>query len=500
MTAPFARTENQLVLRAARPMTVEMPRCAHFIDGHFVESMPTSTHEVIDPARGTVIAQVPQGDESDVSAAVAAATAAAPLWAARTPQERSAVLLALADAMAADRERLRSLEALNCGKPPAVTADDIDSAIDTFRFMAGAGRSTTTIAAGDYVEDVTSLILREPLGVIGMITPWNYPLLMVAWKLAPALMMGNAVVLKPSEVTPLTTLRLAELAQDILPAGLLNVINGSGSTVGAALSSHPDIDMIALTGSVRAGRAVADAAAKNVVQTHLELGGKAPVIVCSDADVDRAAEAVAEAGFWNTGQECGAACRVLAHDSIAEQLAEKIVAAVSSYRLADPEIGQNDTLGPIMYQGHYRRVMDAIEGAVERGAEVLLGARGDDSTGYWIEPTVLKVRAGDPISLDEVFGPVVTIETYSDESEGVARANETQYGLTASVFTRDVATALSLAKVLTFGSVNINTHLALPTEMPWSGCKRSGYGRDLSAYALDDYSRTKHVALSHARG
>lgn len=497
-------TQNPLpptvsVLRADQPLTVEMPRCGHYIDGRHVEPTDGESSEVVDPARGTVLARVPRGRAAEVDAAVEAARTAAAGWAARTPQDRSQVLHALADAIAADRERLRALEALNCGKPPAVTEDDVDSTIDTFRFMAGAGRSTSTIAAGDYVEDVTSMILREPLGVIGMITPWNYPLLMVAWKLAPALMAGNTIVLKPSEVTPLTTLRLVELADGILPPGVLNVVNGSGSTVGAALSAHPGIDMIALTGSVRAGQSVAGAAAANVVPAHLELGGKAPVLVCPDADIDRVAASVAEAGFWNTGQECGAACRVLAHDSVAEELSGKIVEAVSAYRLAAPEIEEEDTLGPIIYRGHYERVMEAIDAAVERGAEVLLGGRGDASEGYWIEPTVLRVTAGDPISLEEVFGPVVTIETYAEESEGVARANETEYGLTASVFTRDVATALSLVKRLDFGSVNVNTHLALPTEMPWSGFKRSGHGRDLSAYALDDYSRTKHVALNHAR-
>ncbi|HRO95142.1 aldehyde dehydrogenase family protein, partial [Citricoccus sp.] len=387
------------VLRAEQPFTVEMPRCDHYIDGRHVESATGETSEVVDPARGTVLATVPRGGAAEVDAAVAAARAAAPGWATRTPKDRAEVLLALADALRDDRDRLRTLEALNCGKPPAVTADDVDSAIDTFRFMAGAGRSTTTVAAGDYVEDITSMILREPLGVIGMITPWNYPLLMVAWKLAPALMVGNTIVLKPSEVTPLTTLRLAELADGILPPGVLNIVNGSGSTVGAALSAHPGIDMIALTGSVGAGRSVAGAAAANVVPAHLELGGKAPVLVCPDADLDQVAATVAEAGFWNTGQECGAACRVLAHDSIAEALTEKIVTAVAAYRLAAPEIDQDDTLGPIIYRGHYERVMTAIHAAVDRGAEVLLGARGDDSEGYWIEPTVLKVATGDPISL-----------------------------------------------------------------------------------------------------
>lgn len=489
---------NQVTIeRSQTPFAVKLPALTHFINGKHVNSSSAENFSVMDPARGQAIAEIPMGTAQEVEQAVQAARSAQPAWGALTPRDRSEALHALADAIEADLENLRLLEALNCGKPPAVTEDDISSVVDTFRLFAGAGRTGSTLPADDYVEDTMSLILREPLGTVGLITPWNYPLLMVAWKLAPALMMGNAVVLKPSEVTPLTTLRLVELAADLLPAGVFNVVLGDGSTVGTAMSQHPGIDMVALTGSVRAGKSVAETAAENITRVHLELGGKAPVLVCHDADLDHVADVVFEAGFWNSGQECGAACRVIVHESVVDQLASKLTAAVQQYVLADPEIDGKDSLGPLIYREHFERVTSAINAAVDRGAEVLLGGNADDSQGYWIEPTILKVAVGDPITRHEVFGPVVTLEVFSELEDGIQRANDTDYGLTGSVFTRDVTTALNVSKQLDFGSVNVNTHLALPTEMPWSGFKNSGYGRDLSAYALDDYSRTKHIAIQH---
>ncbi|MGB7447678.1 MAG: aldehyde dehydrogenase family protein [Ornithinimicrobium sp.] len=483
--------------RADTPFTVELPAIGHHINGEVVRgSGPTL--DVVDPARGSTLTSVPLGNRADVDSAVHAAREAFPAWSGLTPRERSEHLHALADAIAGDMDRLRTLEALNCGKPAEVTEDDVVSTIDTFRFMAGAGRATSTPAAGDYVQGTLSIIVREPLGVVGLITPWNYPLLMAAWKLAPALMAGNTVVLKPSEVTPLTTLRLAELAAEVLPRGVINVVLGEGDVVGEALGAHPDIDMVALTGSVRAGSAVAETASAGLKRVHLELGGKAPVVVCADADLDAVAETVADAGYWNSGQECGAACRVLAHDSVAEELSEKIVAAVSQRNLADPEVDADSPLGPMISHAHFERVTRMLAEAVDSGAEVLLGGGSDDSRGFWIEPTVLRAEAGNQVTSVELFGPVVSIETFSTVAEGIERANDTEYGLTGSVFTRDVAAAVNLAKALDFGSVNINTHLPLPTEMPWGGFKRSGYGRDLSAYALDDFCRTKHLAVQHA--
>lgn len=483
--------------RAEQVHAPRMPQLKHFVNGKHVEPTGSETFDIVDPARGKTIVSVRLGNEKDVDTAVRAARAALPEWAAKTPQERSELLLALADAIAADRDNLEQLEALNCGKPLAVAADDVDSTIDVFRFMAGAGRTGSTIPAGDYIESTTSLILREPIGVIGLVTPWNYPLLMGAWKISAALMTGNTVVYKPSEVTPLTSLRLVELAAAILPPGVLNMLIGNGPEVGQALSEHPEIDMMALTGSVRAGMAVASTIASDLKRGHFELGGKAPVIICDDADLENAADTVTEAGYWNSGQECGAATRVIIHESVAEEFTQLLAQKVGSYVLADPEVEGEMNLGPMIYKDHYARVMGMLTEAVERGAEVVLGGNGDDTQGFWIEPTILKVAIGDPITETEVFGPVVTIETFSDLSEAVERANAVEYGLTGSVFTPNVSTALKVSKALEFGSVNVNTHLALPTEMPWSGFKHSGYGRDLSAYALDDFTRTKHIAIHH---
>lgn len=492
-------TDTVQVHRSTAAFDVNMPEVGHLIGGEIVPVRGARTLEVTDPARGTPLTTIPLGTRADVADAVSAAHNAAPSWSALIPRARSEHLHALADAIERDADHLRMLEALNCGKPAEVTQDDIGSAVDTLRFMAGAGRSTITPAAGDYVPGTLSMIIREPLGVVGLITPWNYPLLMAVWKIAPALMAGNTTVLKPSEVTPLTTLRLAQLATDVLPPGVLNVVLGDGATVGAELATHPGIQMVALTGSIRAGVAVAGAAATTVKRVHLELGGKAPVLVCDDADLDLAAQTVADAGYWNAGQECGAACRVIAHASIADELSDKLVALVSRKNLAEPQIDADNPLGPMISHAHYQRVMTALNSAIEDGAQPLIGGHGDDTHGFWVEPTVLRAHAGSAITRTEVFGPVVTIETFTGIDEGVRRANDTQYGLTGSVFTRDVNKALTLGRVLDFGSVNVNTHLALPTEMPWAGFKRSGYGRDLSGYALDDYSRTKHLAIHHHR-
>jgi len=485
------------IKRATQIYTPRLPEIAHFVNGEHIDQTGTETFDVVDPSRGKTIVAMRLGNDSDVDVAARAARDAHPAWAAKTPQARSELLLAIADTLASNSDNLQQLEALNCGKPPNVALDDVESAVDVFRFMAGAGRTGSTIPAGDYVEDTTSLILREPIGVIGLITPWNYPLLMGAWKLSAALMAGNTVVYKPSEVTPLTSLRLAELAADILPPGVLNMVIGTGVEVGQALSKHPEIDMMALTGSVRAGMSVASTIASDLKRGHFELGGKAPVIICEDADLEHAADTVTEAGFWNSGQECGAATRVIVHGSVADEFTQLLAQKVRSYVLADPEVAGEMNLGPMIYQSHYTKVMDMIKDAITRDAEIVLGGNGDDSVGFWIEPTILKVAIGDPITQNEVFGPVVTIETFSDLSEATDRANAVEYGLTGSIFTSNVSTALKVSKALEFGSVNINTHLALPTEMPWSGFKHSGYGRDLSSYALDDFTRTKHIAIHY---
>jgi aminobutyraldehyde dehydrogenase len=381
-----------------------------------------------------------------------------------------------------------------------VANDDVAQTVDTFHFMAGALRATTSAAAGRYAEDHLSVILREPLGVVGVVTPWNYPLLMAAWKIAPILAAGNTLVVKPSEQTPLTTLKLAELVADILPPGALNVVTGLGPVVGARLAEHPGVAMIALTGSVRSGRAVARGAAESLKRVHLELGGKAPVVIFADADLPTAASALRTAGFWNSGQECGAACRVLVHESVADQFTALLVEEVSTLTIGEPAAGEEVEIGPLVSQAHFDRVTGYLERAAAQGIKAAIGGGALDGDGYFVAPTVLAgVPDGAECSREEIFGPVVTIETFADEDEAVARANATPYGLAASVWTADAWRGHDIASRLDAGTVWVNAHLVLASEVPWGGFKGSGYGRDLSIYALDDFSRTKHVMHSVAR-
>jgi aminobutyraldehyde dehydrogenase len=381
-----------------------------------------------------------------------------------------------------------------------VARDDVAQTIDTFRFMAGALRATTAAAAGKYAQDHLSVILREPLGVVGVVTPWNYPLLMAAWKIAPILAAGNALVIKPSEQTPLTTLKFAELVADILPRGVLNVVTGTGPVVGARLAEHPDVAMIALTGSVRSGRAVARAAAESLKRVHLELGGKAPVVIFPDADLVAAAAALRTAGFWNSGQECGAACRVLVHESVADRFAELLVEEVRTLMVGAPDAGEEVEIGPLVSQAHFDRVTGYLERAAAQGIRAAIGGRALDREGYFVAPTVLvDVPEGAECVREEIFGPVITVETFADEHEAVTRANNTPYGLSASVWTENARRGHDIAAKLDAGTVWVNAHLVLASEVPWGGFKGSGYGRDLSIYALDDYSRTKHVMHNVAR-
>jgi aminobutyraldehyde dehydrogenase len=440
-----------------------------------------------------VLTQVPAGTVEDVDAAVAAAVAAKEAWAATTPRDRSAVLLKIADIIEANREVFETLEAANTGKPSAVAEDDISSAIDTFRFSAGAARAYSTLGADDYAENHTSVIHREPVGVVGVITPWNYPLLMAAWKIAPVLGAGNTLVLKPSEQTPLTTLKLAELIAGEVPAGVLNIVTGPGRVVGNRLSGHHDVDLVAITGSVGSGQKVAAAAAGSVKRVHLELGGKAPVVVFADADLEAAAKGVRSAGFWNGGQECGAACRVLVHESVADKFTELLVREISEITVGTPGAGDAE-IGSMISKAHYERVLAALDDIRKDGLTIAVGGRAIDGPGYFIEPTVVtNVPAGAAITSNEIFGPVVSVETFSNDEEAITRANETIYGLAASVWTKDSARSLTVPRKLDFGTVWVNSHLVIATEMPWGGFKGSGYGRDLSSYALDDFSRTKHV-------
>ncbi|MGY1682759.1 aldehyde dehydrogenase family protein [Geodermatophilus sp. SYSU D01176] len=499
LTAPRA----DVVRRAGGAHTFDpasLPPAGHFIDGSFRDTPDAELLDVVDPASEEVIARVAQGTAADVDAAVAAALRARPAWAGLVPKERSELLHAVADRIAQHHDVLVSLESANTGKPMSVARDDVDGTIDTFRFMAGALRATTSLAAGDYAKDHLSVILREPLGVVGVVTPWNYPLLMAAWKLAPILAAGNTVVIKPSEQTPLTTLKLAELVADLLPAGVLNVVTGLGPVVGEALAAHPDIDMIALTGSVGSGRAVARAAAESLKRVHLELGGKAPVLVFEDADLDLAATSLRAASFYNSGQECGAACRVLVHESVADAFVERLVAQVRELVVGEPAAGDDVEVGPLVSKAHYDRVLGHLERAVSEGARAAVGGGAVDGTGFFVEPTVLvDVPARAACTVEEIFGPVVTVETFSDEDEAVERANSVRLGLSASVWTNDARRSHAVAARLDAGTVWVNSHLVLANEVPWGGFKGSGYGRDLSIYALDDYSRTKHVMHNHGR-
>lgn len=491
-TASFA------VRRAEAAPTPSLPPFGQFIGGAFVASSSASTVDVENPATEEILMQVPSGSVEDVDAAVAAAVAAKADWAAKTPKDRSSVLLRIADIIEANRELLETLEAANTGKPAAVAEDDISSAIDTFRFSAGAARTFTAPGAGDYAENHTSVILREPVGVVGVITPWNYPLLMAAWKIAPILGAGNTLVLKPSEQTPLTTLKLAELIAAEVTAGVLNIVTGPGRVVGNRIAEHPDVDLVAITGSVGSGQKVAASAATTVKRVHLELGGKAPVVVFDDADLEAAAKGVREAGFWNGGQECGSACRVLVHESVVEKFTELLVREVSDISVGTPGAGDDVEIGSMISGSHYKRVLAALDDIRKDGLTIAVGGNAIEGPGYFIEPTVVTdVPAGAAITSTEVFGPVVSVETFSTEDEAVTRANETVYGLAASVWTTNAARSLSVPRRLDFGTVWVNSHLVIANEMPWGGFKGSGYGRDLSIYALEDFSRTKHVMYNH---
>lgn len=493
-----SETSVSAVRRAREVPAASLPPFGQFIGGAFVASSSASTVNVENPATEETLMQVPAGSVEDVDAAVRAAVAAKAAWAAKTPKDRSSVLLRIADIIEANRGLLETLEAANTGKPSAVAEDDISSAIDTFRFSAGAARAFTAPGAGDYAENHTSVILREPVGVVGVITPWNYPLLMAAWKIGPILAAGNTMVLKPSEQTPLSTLKLAELIAAEVPAGVLNIVTGSGRVVGNRISEHPDVDLVAITGSVGSGQKVAASAAATVKRVHLELGGKAPVVVFDDADLEAAAKGVREAGFWNGGQECGSACRVLVHESVAEKFTELLVREVREISVGAPGAGDDVEIGSMISKAHYERVLAALEDIRNDGLTIAVGGNAMEGPGYFIEPTVVTgVPAGAAITSTEIFGPVVSVETFSTDDEAITRANETVYGLAASVWTTNSARSLSAPRRLDFGTVWVNSHLVIANEMPWGGFKGSGYGRDLSAYALEDFSRTKHVMYNH---
>lgn len=470
----------------------------HVIDGQAEADSGQSTYPVINPSTGEAIVDAPLGTAADVERAVAAARRALPAWRRYTPGQRAAVLHQLADLVDAHSDVFVELESLDVGKPLSVSRPEIPAASDVLRFMAGAIRSRHTPATDEYTTGYISMIRRGPVGVVAAITPWNYPFMTAVWKVAPALAAGNTMVLKPSEITPLSTLYFAELAREILPPGVLNVVCGDGPGVGQALSNHPDVDMISFTGSITGGVSVARAAADTLKHVHLELGGKAPVVIFDDADLDAAADTVRTMGYWNSGQECGAATRVLCASSLREAFVAKLRAAASTLKLGRPQDGDDVDLGPLVTEAHRERVDAAVQGAIRDGATVELGGGSPEGwAGYFYLPTILtNIPPEASIARTEVFGPVVTVETFETEEDAIRLANEPDYGLAASVWTENARRALRVVESLDYGTVWVNTHLVVASEMPWGGYGMSGFGRELSTYALDDFSRTKHVMIA----
>jgi 1-pyrroline dehydrogenase len=468
-----------------------------FIGGQWVDSASGETLAVENPADGSVVAHVPASGQEDVDRAVDAAEAAFETWSLTTPQTRSLALLKIADILDEHADELGRLESSQTGKPIPAAIDEMTTSSDLFRFFAGACRVPEGLAVTEYLDGHTSMIRRDPVGVVASIAPWNYPLYMAAWKLGPALATGNTVVLKPSARTPLSALRFAEIVADELPAGVLNVLSGSGSAMGDLLVAHPKVRMVSITGDTSTGKHIAQLAAGTVKRLHLELGGKAPVIVFDDADVDLAAEILKSASYWNAGQDCTAACRVIAGPAVYDKFVAALSDQVKTIKWGNPADSDELDMGSLIAKAQADKVEGMVNRALESNAELVVGGTRPDRPGAYYEPTIIANPAQDSeIVQDEVFGPVVTVQRFSDEEQAIKWANDVKFGLSSSVFTGSIGKAMRTARRLQFGTVWINEHFTLTSETPHGGVKESGWGKDGSKYALEDYTVIKHVTIN----